>query len=287
MKYLSLFSGIGGFELGLLEVFPNSECLGFSEINKNALTVYARHFPEHKNLGNIEDIDFTQFAGQVDVVFGGSPCQDLSILNPNRKGLKGKKSGLFYEFARCLKDCRPTHFLLENVASMSRTNRDVISQILGVLPVKLNSANISAQIRNRLYWATFEISELPDSGDSLSSLLLPINRVQELKVSSSLEESLRGFYGSQKRMYRVSRASNEKSKPITCHFNIVIEDREKKEFIRKFHSTEVERLQGFPDNWTKGIAVTYQHICLGNAVNVQTVTWIFRCLKDSLKNKMG
>lgn len=79
MKYLSLFSGIGGFEQGIHTVFPDTaECLGFSEVDKNCISIYKHHFPDHENLGDICEIDFKPFYGQVDLVVGGSPCKDLS-----------------------------------------------------------------------------------------------------------------------------------------------------------------------------------------------------------------
>ena len=84
MKYLSLFSGIGGFELGINDVFPNAQCVGYSEIDKYAIKVYQSHFPEHKNYGDIKDIDINSLP-DFDMLVGGFPCHDLSIAKANRK----------------------------------------------------------------------------------------------------------------------------------------------------------------------------------------------------------
>jgi len=82
---------------------------------------------------------------------GGSPCQDLSIAKNNREGLKGSRSGLFLEYVRILREKKPTFFVLENVASMNNKDRDFISETLGVEPIMINSALLTAQNRKRYY----------------------------------------------------------------------------------------------------------------------------------------
>jgi DNA (cytosine-5)-methyltransferase 1 len=111
MQYLSLFSGIGGFEVAIHQVFPQAHCLGFSEVNRNCIKLYSAHFPDHKNLGDIKEIDFRPFIGHVDLVVAGFPCQDLSRANAKRKRLEGTKSSLVREVLRCLKECKPRFFL--------------------------------------------------------------------------------------------------------------------------------------------------------------------------------
>ena len=76
MKYFSACSGIGGFELGIQRVFPEAECVGFSEIDKYAIQVYSKHFPTHKNYGDITQVtDLPDF----DLFVGGFPCQPFSV----------------------------------------------------------------------------------------------------------------------------------------------------------------------------------------------------------------
>jgi len=87
-----------------------------------------------------------------DLLIGGSPCQDLSTAKANGKGLEGEKSSLFFEYVRILKEVRPKYFLLENVASMKKADKDEITRIMGVEPILINSALVSAQNRKRLYW---------------------------------------------------------------------------------------------------------------------------------------
>ena len=94
MKYLSLFTGIGGFEKAMPK---NWECVGYSEIDKYAIECYDKHYPKHKNFGDITKIDIKELP-DFDLVVGGSPCQDLSIAKKERDGLKGSRSSLFYNF---------------------------------------------------------------------------------------------------------------------------------------------------------------------------------------------
>ena len=110
MKYFSAFSGIGGFELGMPK---NWECVGYSEILDSAIKIYQKHFPNHKNYGDITKINPADLP-DFDLFVGGFPCQDLSIAG-RRIGLEGERSGLFYEIVRIIKTKRPTYLLLENV----------------------------------------------------------------------------------------------------------------------------------------------------------------------------
>ena len=92
---------------------------------------------------------------------GGSPCQDLSISKNNREGLLGEKSGLFLEYVRILRSKKPPYFVLENVASMNNRDKDFISEILGVEPIKINSTLLTAQNRNRYYRTNIPNIEQP------------------------------------------------------------------------------------------------------------------------------
>ena len=99
IKYFSTFSGIGGFELGIEqaaeELGLQVECIGFSEIDKFAESVYKNHFKNIRNYGNIKEIK-TEELPDFDLLVGGFPCQDVSIMG-KRAGLAGERTGLFYE----------------------------------------------------------------------------------------------------------------------------------------------------------------------------------------------
>ncbi len=118
MKYFSAFSGIGGFELG----FPKDwECVGYSEIESQALKIYRKHFPNHKNYGDITKIkpaDLPDF----DLLVGGFPCQAFSIAG-KRGGFNDTRGTLFFEIARIVKAKKPRLLLLENVKGLLSHDR--------------------------------------------------------------------------------------------------------------------------------------------------------------------
>ena len=105
ITYISLFSGIGGFEVGLQNSKHNFKCLGYSEIDKYATSIYARRFPEHEYLGDTTKIE-TKNLQDFDFLVGGFPCQAFSVAG-KRRGFDDTRGTLFFEIARILKDKRP------------------------------------------------------------------------------------------------------------------------------------------------------------------------------------
>lgn len=171
MRVLSLFDGISCGRVALEHAGIAVECYYASEIDKYATTVSQKNYPDIIRLGDIRNIDFTQFIGKIDLIIGGSPCQDLSIAKQNRQGLSGERSGLFWKFVEAVKIIKPKYFLLENVASMSTENRAIISDALGVEPVLINSALVSAQQRKRLYWCNWSVEQPKDKNIYLKDIL--------------------------------------------------------------------------------------------------------------------
>ena len=132
IKYLSLFSGIGGFELGLENSNHDFECVGYSEIDKYARSIYEKHYPNHPYLGDATKIR-TEDLPDFDLLVGGFPCQAFSVAG-KRKGFDDTRGTLFFEIARILKDKRPRYFLLENVRGLlSHDKGKTFQVILGVL----------------------------------------------------------------------------------------------------------------------------------------------------------
>lgn len=171
MRVLSLFDGISCGRLALERAGIPVEVYYASEIDKYAITVSEKNYPDIIRLGDVREIDFTQFVGKIDLIIGGSPCQDLSIAKKNRQGLEGEKSGLFWKFAEAVETIKPKYFLLENVASMSKENKQIITDTLGVEPVLINSALVSAQQRKRLYWCNWAVEQPEDKGILLKDIL--------------------------------------------------------------------------------------------------------------------
>ncbi len=147
MKYLSLFSGIGGFELGIEQAYEEIlrtknkkqrcqrargkkrqsgkfdnlsddrfTCIGYSEIDQYAIKIYEKHFPEHKNYGDITKLKANKLP-DFDLLVGGFPCQAFSIAG-KRKGFADTRGTLFFNIARILKSKKPRMFILENVKGL-------------------------------------------------------------------------------------------------------------------------------------------------------------------------
>ena len=113
LRVLSLFDGISCGHVALDRAGIPVDVYYASEIDKYAIEITQKNYPDTIQLGDINNIDFTQFIGKVDLIMGGSPCQDLSIAG-KRKGLAGKRSGLFYKFVEAIEVIKPKYFLLEN-----------------------------------------------------------------------------------------------------------------------------------------------------------------------------
>ena len=151
------------------------------EIDKHAIQIALKNHPGIIEMGSVVGADFKQFRGKTDLLIGGSPCQNLSIAG-NGTGLKGEKSKLFFEFVRALEEIKPKYFLFENVASMTQDNKAKISKLLGVEPIMINSALVSAQNRKRLYWTNIPVDGQPeDKGILLKDIVLENTEVDRDK----------------------------------------------------------------------------------------------------------
>jgi len=159
MKYFSMFSGIGGFELGIQRATNNTwDCIGFSEVDESAIKTYKKHFPTHKNYGDATKIQTTQLPN-FELLVGGFPCQSFSNAG-QRKGFNDTRGTLFFEIARIVKKKRPKYILLENVKGLlshdkGRTFKTILSTIteLGydTEGLVLNSYYFSAAPRPRIF----------------------------------------------------------------------------------------------------------------------------------------
>ena len=296
IRVLSLFSGIGGFEVGLQRVFPNMHCVGFSEVDPEAIEAYSRHFPDHKCLGAVQEVKGDL---GVDLIVAGSPCKDLSQLrlNNKREGLDGKQSGLFYEFLRIYRENSPCYFILENVASMPESEKDRISRELGgVQPIMLDSKYVSAQRRKRLFWTNFPVTPFTDEmlkrAPKLSDILVSKADAKSDEVDLNDNRNVATYYSrleEGKRVsgfYQVSKSSQPKSKTLTTCYRTWIEDHRLGGKMRKLHPREGERLQTLPDGWVNGFSHKVQMRMLGNAVTADVIAHVAQHLSEHMnKNK--
>lgn len=114
LRVLDMFSGIGGFSLGL-EKTGSFETVAFVENNEFCQRVLAKHWPDVPNLDDVTTAVFKE--GMADVVVGGFPCQDISLAGA-RAGLSGERSGLYRKLVRAIRVVRPKYAILENVAAL-------------------------------------------------------------------------------------------------------------------------------------------------------------------------
>lgn len=167
MKVLSLFDGISCGRVALERAGIKIDKYFASEIDKYAIQVSKKNWPDIVHIGDVKNVSNNMVVYDennnrheicdIDIIIGGSPCQDLSIAKSNGKGLQGEKSGLFFEYVRLLKECKPKYYLLENVNSMKKADKEEITRVLmEIYPDTevhmINSALVSAQNRKRLYW---------------------------------------------------------------------------------------------------------------------------------------
>jgi len=165
---LSLFDGMSCGQIALNRAGIKYDSYYASEINKHAINVTQHNYPNTIQLGDVTQIKSTDLP-KIDLLMGGSPCQGFSIAG-KQLNFNDPRSKLFFEFVRLVKECDPKYWLLENVV-MKKEYQDIITQYLGVEPVLINSALVSAQNRNRLYWANFPITQPLDKEIKLIDIL--------------------------------------------------------------------------------------------------------------------
>jgi len=172
IKVLSLFDGISVAQQALKELGYDVEYYA-SEIDKYAISLTQKNHPNTYQMGSVLELGGNNpLPTNVDLIIGGSPCQDLSIAKKNRQGLDGARSGLFWEYVRILKEVEPKYFVLENVNSMPKEAKAIITEALGVEPIMINAALVSAQNRKRLFWTNIPNVTLPeDRGILLKDIL--------------------------------------------------------------------------------------------------------------------
>ncbi len=244
MNVLSLFDGMSCGQIALKELGLNVETYYASEVDKHAIKVTQHNFPNTIQLGDVIDVDVSKLK-PIDLLIGGSPCTDLSIAGDMRgmssKGLNQylelKEQGfkfegqsyLFWEYVRILKEIQKYNpdvlFLLENVPMLKKWER-LITESLGVFSVRINSALVSAQNRNRLYWTNIKTKKVGIFGEVHSDIPQPKDRKLILKDVLEKEVDEKYFISdklftwlkkhSEKRSQKINiRSEKEKSSTLT------------------------------------------------------------------------
>ena len=311
MKVLSLFDGIACGRLAFERAGIPVEKYYASEIDKYAIQVAQKNFPDIIQIGDVTKLTFADYK-DVDIIIGGSPCQDLSIAKQNREGLHGERSRLFWDFIKALSVIKPKFFLLENVASMKDDDRDAITTVLrAIYPetecIMINSALLSAQQRKRYYWTNWHNTQPEDRGIILGDIIegALADREKSRSVISSIGRTTnREFFkkhqgqlafepirlgtlpnlgtGQANRIYSVKgksvclNALGGGGGAKTGLYKIDLPDGDYT--IRKLTPIECERLQTLHDNYTAGISNTQRYKAIGNGWTVDVIAHLLKKL---------
>jgi DNA (cytosine-5)-methyltransferase 3A len=304
MNILSLFDGMSCGQIALERVGIKVDNYFASEIDKHAIKVTQTNYLNTIQLGDITKINGKDLP-KIDLLIGGSPCVSFSC-SGKQKGFNDDRGKLFFEYVRLLKECNPRYFIFENVASMKREYRDIITEHLGVNPIEINSSLVSAQNRRRLYWVNIQgIQQPEDKKINLIDILeddVMINsgaiRGRRLNKGVILGRRLndRGVRDDYNKKVPITqclevRASNlNKSNCLTT----VVKDNvltllpigrypdvfNKKLPFRYYTLLECCRLQTVPDDYFGNIVSDSQAIkLLGNAFTVDVIVYILSYIK--------
>lgn len=333
MKYLSLFSGIGGFELGIEKAYayisdtkrtkqgrdknsmPDDKqqqvatqpfCIGFSEIDEHAINIYKKHFPKHKNYGDIKKIKAEELP-DFDVLFGGFPCQSFSIAG-QRRGFSDTRGTLFFDIARIIKQKQPRFFVLENVkgllshdkgqtfltiiTTLNELGYDLQWQVLNSkyhgVPQNRERVYIIGSLRGEPRPRVFPFRGGDEAGnEEVTANTIDANYSKGIDNHGQRTAIVHNIYGGFKE--KEIRIFTEHAPTIRTsagggHLPSVV----KGMTVRMITPKECERLQGFPDDWTKaeveqtskikkklGIkkytSKTQRYKCIGNAVTTNVI----------------
>lgn len=308
MKVLSLFDGISCGMLALKRAGVSVEKYDAFEIDKYAIQISKKNFPEIVHHGNVFYGDFTQFEGY-DLLIGGSPCTYWSIAKKNREiNPNGEGFRLFMEYVRALKESKCRYFLYENNNSIHKNIKDEISKYLGVQPIMINSSLVSAQQRKRCYWTNIPNVIQPENKGILLNDILDnavgwqdksycmtasysgaifsntLERKQRTMAAVPIRIGQYGKGGQGQRIYSVRGKSVTLSAngggqgAKTGLYKIDLPDGDY--VIRKLTPIEAERLQTLPDDYTAGISNTQRYKCIGNAWTADVIAHILRGLKN-------
>jgi DNA (cytosine-5)-methyltransferase 1 len=314
IKYFSMFSGIGGFEYGMEQSDYEFECVGYSEIDKYARSIYEKHFPNHINYGDATRIN-TEDLPSFEFLVGGFPCQAFSIAG-KRKGFDEARGTLFFEIARVLRDKKPARFLLENVKGLLSHDRgrtvQTIFRVCDELGYDVSWAVYNSkdygvpQNRERIFIKGYFrgkcgreilhkkrdrgknsakidiIGNVYSSGHGSGKVINEKGICPTLIVAGDVPRCmckpvLTPEREKKRQNGRRMKEDGEEMFTLTAQDKHGIYDGYR---IRRLTPVECERLQGFPDDWTKygkdnePISDTQRYKCCGNAVTTNVITAI-------------
>lgn len=271
MRVLSLFDGISCGKLALERAgIPISKYVA-AEIDPYAISISKRNHPDIEHVGSVVGLTFKK--GEFDLILAGSPCQGFTQAG-YQQGFKDSRSRLYYEFLRIKNEVCPSFWLLENV-TMKPEWVQKITRDLWFKHVLINSNLVSAQNRNRLYWANWGFSQPEDKKIYLKDILdtdpkrLESNRVPLTKSRVKMWEGRAPNI-----THRLKSNCIVTDQDTRCSAGLIQYD----DFCRYLTEVELERLQTLPDGYTDCVSRRKRWHAIGNGWTVDVIAHILRAL---------
>jgi DNA (cytosine-5)-methyltransferase 3A len=261
LKVLSLFDGVACARLALHNLgIPVARYVA-SEIDPNAIKVAKANWPDIEHVGDVCKVNAKE--GEYTLLCAGSPCQGFSLAG-KKLNFEDPRSKLFFEFVRILNECKPKYFFLEN-NKMKKEHEAIITEILGVAPIKVDASLLSAQHRERLYWTNIPNATVPqDKGIMLSSI---VGAYEGIWVYP------RGFNEGGVQSYK------GKCPTITIsswehNFFLMVNGQKV-----AFGPETVEQIQGLPIGYTATVSKSQRFKRVGNGWSIPVIEHLFQGLK--------
>ena len=274
MNILSLFDGMSCDQIALNRAGIKYDKYYASEIDEYAIKVTQHNYPETIQVGDVLNVKGSDLP-KIDLMFGGSPCQGFSFAG---KGLnfEDSRSKLFFEFVRLRDELQPKYFLLENV-KMKKESENVITEHMGVEPIRINSNLVSAQNRERLYQTNIPNLKQPDDKGILVKDILDYSTKHKTLPPKTIQAQLnyaKNYKATGKAPTLTRELAHGWGKNITpkCYIEIKAITGED----RLFTPLECERLQTVQDNYTSVVSNTQRFNLLGNGWTVDVIAHIFK-----------
>lgn len=280
MNVLSLFDGMSCGQIALNRAGIKYDKYFASEIDKYAIQVTQHNYPETIQIGDILDVKGSDLP-KIDIMFGGSPCQGFSFAG-KRLNFEDPRSKLFFEFVRLKEELNPKYFLLENV-KMKKEHEQVITEHMGVEPIRINSNLVSAQSRERLYWTNIPGIEQPKDKGILVKDIIDYTGEHKTLPPKTIQAQLyyaKNYKATGKAPTLTRELAHGWGKNITpkCYLEIKAVTGED----RLFSPLECERLQTVPDNYSSVVSNTQRFNMLGNGWTVDVITHIFKNISQKV-----
>jgi site-specific DNA-cytosine methylase len=251
-----------------------------SEIDKYAIQVTQHNYPETIQIGDVLNVKGSDLP-KIDLIIGGSPCQGFSFAG-KRLNFEDPRSKLFFEFVRLKEELNPKYFLLENV-KMKKEHEQVITEHMGVEPIRINSNLVSAQSRERLYWTNIPGIEQPEDKGILVKDIIDYTGEHKTLPPKTIQAQLyyaKNYKATGKAPTLTREIAHGWGKNITpkCYLEIKAITGED----RLFSPLECERLQTVPDNYSSVVSNTQRFNMLGNGWTVDVITHIFKNIRQEI-----